>query len=214
MATTAFRSKAVVLLCWFNVTPIVYGLWLCVLFSCVFVISPCGILGQVIDSWFCLLPYFCVWSLFCYTVLSELSNFAIPKEERAALLYFNCLLGVVWLSVFCGSSLRCHGLVGLQCVIVAVPVIHTWIQRGGGGTGSPDTPLKNHKNVGFLSNTGRDPLKTTKLPTQWTIRRHLNVTIMFPGKTCLRRDRHPKSDTFWKTSRTFKFHFQNVQKTK
>ena len=31
------------------------------------------------------------------------------------------------------------------------------ISRGGGGRG-PD-PLKNHKNIGFLNNTGPDPLK-------------------------------------------------------
>ena len=30
-----------------------------------------------------------------------------------------------------------------------------------GGTGGPD-PLKNHKNIGFLSNTGSDPLKNHK----------------------------------------------------
>ena len=38
--------------------------------------------------------------------------------------------------------------------------------RGGGGQGVR-TPLKNHKNIkniGFLSNTGPDPLKITKLP--------------------------------------------------
>ena len=33
--------------------------------------------------------------------------------------------------------------------------------RGGGGIGGPD-PLKNHKNIGFLSNTGTDPLKNHK----------------------------------------------------
>ena len=32
------------------------------------------------------------------------------------------------------------------------------IQRGGGGQGVR-TPLKNHKNIGFLSNTGLDPPK-------------------------------------------------------
>ena len=37
-----------------------------------------------------------------------------------------------------------------------------WIQRGA-GTGGPDpTPLKNHKNIRFLSNTGPDPLKNHK----------------------------------------------------
>ena len=35
--------------------------------------------------------------------------------------------------------------------------------EGGGGTGGPDPPpLKNHKNIGFLSNTGPDPLKNHK----------------------------------------------------
>ena len=35
------------------------------------------------------------------------------------------------------------------------------------GIGSPDPPtLKNHKNIGFISNTGSDPLKITKLPSQ------------------------------------------------
>ena len=32
---------------------------------------------------------------------------------------------------------------------------------GGGETGGPD-PLKNNKNIGFLSNTGPDPLKNYK----------------------------------------------------
>ena len=36
------------------------------------------------------------------------------------------------------------------------------IQRGR-GAGGPDPPLKNHKNIGFLSNTGTDPLKFSKL---------------------------------------------------
>ena len=33
---------------------------------------------------------------------------------------------------------------------------------GGGGTGGLDNPLENHKNIGFLSNTGLDPLKNHK----------------------------------------------------
>ena len=38
------------------------------------------------------------------------------------------------------------------------------IQRGGGGgKGGPDPPEKS-QNIGFLSNTGPDPLKITKLP--------------------------------------------------
>ena len=34
--------------------------------------------------------------------------------------------------------------------------------RGGGGTGGPTSPLENHKNIGFLSNYGPDPLKNHK----------------------------------------------------
>ena len=48
-------------------------------------------------------------------------------------------------------------------------VVHARIQRKGGramGPDPPPPPLKNHKNIGFLSNTGPDPLKITKLPSQ------------------------------------------------
>ena len=38
-------------------------------------------------------------------------------------------------------------------------------EGGGGGRGS-GLPLKNYKNVGSLINTGPDPLKMTKLPSQ------------------------------------------------
>ena len=42
-----------------------------------------------------------------------------------------------------------------------------------GGTWGPDPPpLKKHKNKGFLSNTGPDPLKITKLPNQHSILGH------------------------------------------
>ena len=39
------------------------------------------------------------------------------------------------------------------------------------GSGPP-TPTKNHKNIGFLSNTGPDPLKTTKQPSQHSMLGH------------------------------------------
>ena len=51
-----------------------------------------------------------------------------------------------------------------------------------GGTGGPD-PSENHKNIGFLSNIGSDPLKITKLQSQHSMldnhrppsaKRHLN----------------------------------------
>ena len=43
--------------------------------------------------------------------------------------------------------------------------------RRGGGRGS-GPPLENHKNIGFFSNTGPDPLKIVKLPSQLSILGH------------------------------------------
>ena len=50
----------------------------------------------------------------------------------------------------------------------------SWLMRGSRvGTGGPDPPpLKNHKNKGFLSNTGPDPLKIEKLPSQHSMLGH------------------------------------------
>ena len=39
------------------------------------------------------------------------------------------------------------------------------------GTGGPD-PLKNHKNIGFLSNTGPDPVKISRLLSQHSMFGH------------------------------------------
>ena len=50
-------------------------------------------------------------------------------------------------------------------------VSHVQIQRGDRGFGSP-APLENYKNLGFLSNTGLDPLKITKLPMQHSMLGH------------------------------------------
>ena len=47
---------------------------------------------------------------------------------------------------------------------------HAWIQRG--DRGSVPHPLKNHKNIGFLSNTCPDCLKITKLPSQHSMFGH------------------------------------------
>ena len=41
------------------------------------------------------------------------------------------------------------------------PILHMRGSRGGGGRGS-GPPLKNHKNIRFLSNTGPDPMKNRK----------------------------------------------------
>ena len=50
---------------------------------------------------------------------------------------------------------------------------------GGGGARGPNLSLKNHKNIGFLSNTGLDPIQITKLPSRHSrlgCHRHVNDT--------------------------------------
>ena len=44
--------------------------------------------------------------------------------------------------------------------------------RGVGDKESGHPTLKNHKNIGFLSNTGPDPLKITKLPSKHSMLGH------------------------------------------
>ena len=41
-----------------------------------------------------------------------------------------------------------------------------------GGTGGPDPPLENYKNIGFPSNSGPNPFKITKLPIQHSMLGH------------------------------------------
>ena len=54
---------------------------------------------------------------------------------------------------------------------------------GGGGRGQGVlTPLENYKNIGFLSNTGPDPLKITKLPIQHSMLGHHRPTSEMPFK--------------------------------
>ena len=48
--------------------------------------------------------------------------------------------------------------------------MHVRIQRGGGRGSGP--PLENYKNIGLFSNTGPDPLKIVKLPSQLSILGH------------------------------------------
>ena len=58
---------------------------------------------------------------------------------------------------------------GQPCLTLKVlGKLHVRIQREIGG---PD-PLKNHKFIGFPSNTGQDPLKITKLPSQHSMVGH------------------------------------------
>ena len=58
-------------------------------------------------------------------------------------------------------------------------LIHVRIQRLGQGV---RTHLKNRKNIGFLSNTGPDPLQITKLPSQHSMLGHHRPAIETPFK--------------------------------
>ena len=49
---------------------------------------------------------------------------------------------------------------------------HNHVQVQGAGQGVQTPTLKNHKNIGFLSNTGLDPLKITKLPSKHSMLRY------------------------------------------
>ena len=54
-----------------------------------------------------------------------------------------------------------------------------------GRTGGPDYP-ENHKAIVFLSNTGRDPLKITNLPSQQSMSGHYRPTSDTPFIMALR----------------------------
>ena len=73
------------------------------------------------------------------------------------------------------------------------------IHRGGGGTGGgdresgPPPPKKKKKkkniyikNIGFLKNTGLDPLKITKLPSQHSMLGHHQRFAGGPMMACLK----------------------------
>ena len=53
---------------------------------------------------------------------------------------------------------------------------------GGGGAGGPDPTPENHKNLGFLSNTGPDPLKNHKATMQHSMLGHHRPTSVSPFK--------------------------------
>ena len=95
---------------------------------------------------------FDVWFMFFNPELCVISNFEIIslRLERAC-----CLILL--------SS----------CCRVAVSVLYLFMGgfRGGQGVRTPPS-LKSHKNIGFPRNTGPDPLKITKLPSQHSMLGH------------------------------------------
>ena len=66
----------------------------------------------------------------------------------------------------CRTKVDARDKMGFHYISISVYIVrsHAGIQRGDRGSGPP--PLKNHKNIEFLSNTGPDPLKFSKLPSQ------------------------------------------------
>ena len=64
---------------------------------------------------------------------------------------------------------------------------HACADPEGGGQGVR-TPLKNNKNIGFLSNTGPDPLKNQEATIQcWAKNRHAGETLFNAGGSMMAR---------------------------
>ena len=63
---------------------------------------------------------------------------------------------------------------------VFISLKHVQIRRGDRGSGPH--PLENYKNLGFLSNTGPEPLKITKLPFQLSMLGHHRPASETPFK--------------------------------
>ena len=67
----------------------------------------------------------------------------------------------------------------LNSVVLINPRSSMGGSRRGAGDPDPPPPTVNHKTIGFLSNTGLDPLKITKLPRQHSLldnHRHASET--------------------------------------
>ena len=77
----------------------------------------------------------------------------------------------------CRTKADAHDKMGFQYISKSVYIVrsHARIQRGEDrGSGRP---LKNHKNIEFLSNTGPDPQEFSKLPSQHsTLGHHRNAS--------------------------------------
>ena len=70
--------------------------------------------------------------------------------------------------------------------------------RGEGGTGGPDPPSKITKIFFFFSNTGPDPLKIVKLPSQLLILNHKwHVSKHYLNGVSLAGQRWPANSGIW-----------------
>ena len=106
--------------------------------------------------------------------------------HRSFMLFLSCfvMLSCSLLLMPCGNLLGKSWSLGsrLWCLIVSYFVSEPCTDPEGGQGAltpppPPPPPLKNHKTVGFLSNTGPDPLKITKLPSQHPMLGHLWPTF-------------------------------------
>ena len=93
--------------------------------------------------------------------------------------------------------------------VIRTFVIHAQIHRGVGDPDLPSLKMKKKKHLGFLSNTGPDPLKPTKLPRQHSMlghHQHTSETLLVVFGSC-----HiwtPSDKTFWiDACSTFVFFF-------
>ena len=77
-----------------------------------------------------------------------------------------------------------HDKKGFQYISISVYIVrsHARIQREGQKVRTPPPPPKNHKNIEFLSNTGPDPLKFLKLPSQHSTLGHRRQASETPFK--------------------------------
>ena len=102
---------------------------------------------------------------------------AIPFYSFSYIQWF-CTISAERLSGLWNGSPSSSTVVYNRTIIVGIMALHARIQR---------IHLKNHKNIGFLSNTGRDPLKITKLPSQHSMLGHHRHASETPFKWCFAR---------------------------
>ena len=108
------------------------------------------------------------------------------REDPGQMIWVcNVGLGLIWQATYVGNFWTSTIVNSRhQFLIFAIFLTLSACADPEGGTGGPDPPppLENYKNIGFLSNTGPDPLKITKLPIQHSIFGHHRPASKVPFK--------------------------------
>ena len=130
-----------------------------VMFNC-FVTFPCGVLGQV---WYLIVSILDLCRLSYFEAGKVQSDF----ENQCCLFFF----------LLTKSSLKTRSTYGHHFNILCKAHIASQkvigMDESRGGTGGPDPPpLKNQTSIGFPGNIYPDPLKITKLPSQYSMVDH------------------------------------------